>query len=245
MGRLIIRVASPIVLLLLVLIPIEFSSAQEGRDTVEICSPASTVVIATDGGVVDISALDESEVARVVGAKGSTDSIVAELKDVCGFTSFVLIDGNGSQGTNSASAIGTRSSDKYTDPVADAILDACNYSVAIVEVQQDDICVDIPACGDDRGFVWSDNNGYLWSGDRGYLWSGNRGYLWSGARGYLWSGVRANPGLESNSNPWFDVHDACIDDQGYLWSGDRGYLWSGDRGYLWSGVRGYLWSGDR
>jgi hypothetical protein len=171
--------AVPFMFLFLIVSPIEFSSAQEDEATVEVCRPASTVIIATDGGVVDLSALDESEVARVSGAKGSTENVISELKEECGFASFVLVDGDGSQGSNGASALSLRSSDKYTDPLSDAILEAYNYSVAVVEVQKDDIFaeVNVPVCTDDqKASPWLEED------DRGFLWSGARGYLWSGAR---------------------------------------------------------------
>ena len=175
------------------MIPIDFSSAQEDETTVEICSPASTVIIATDVGLVDISALDESEVVRVAGAKGSAERVVSELKEACGFTSFVLVDGNGSQGPAGASVVSVRASDKYIDPLSAALLEACNSSVAIVEVQKDDICLDVtvPVCNDEqKASPWLEDD--------------DRGYLWSGDRGYLWSGLRASPWLENRSNPWFD-----------------------------------------
>ena len=255
----------PIIFLGLVFLSVEFSSAQEDEGTVELCTPASTVIIASDGGVVDISALDESEVARVTGAKGSTDSIIAELKKLCGFSSFILLDGNGSSGSNNSRAISQRVSDKVTDPVADAMLEACNSSVAILEVRKDDICVDVPECGVDQGFVWTDDNGYLWSGGYGYLWSGiyitpdTKASPWLEGKASPWLEGRASPWLEGRSNPWFDqkaspwlelnaspwisLNNVCIDDLGYLWSGNYGYLWSGSYGYLWSGAYGYLWSG--
>ena len=255
----------PILFLALVVLPIEFSNAQE--DAVEICRPASSIVIATDGGVVDISALDESEVAIVTGAKGSTDSIVAELKEECGFKSFVLVDGNGSQGSNAISAIGGRGLDKFLDPVSQAMLDACNSSVAIVEVQKDDVCVDVPVCGDDRahpwldkegvpwvdkdgvpwvdkdGVPWVDNRGVPWVDNRGVPWVDNRGVPWVDNRAHPWLDQKASPWLELNASPGISLSDVCIDDFGYLWSGAYGYLWSGAYGYLWSGGYGYLWSG--
>ena len=185
LGHSSILFAVPLMFVLLIVIPIEFSSAQEDEVTIEVCSPTSTVVIATDGGVVDLSTLDESEVARISGAKGSAESIVAELQEVRGFTSFVLVDGDGSQEPSTVSAVSVRASDKYTDPLSDALLKACNSSVAIVEVQKDDICaeVNVPVCTDDqKASPWLEDD--------------DRGYLWTGDRGYLWRGVRASPWLE-------------------------------------------------
>lgn len=243
----------PFMFLLFILIPIEFSSAQEDETTIEICSPASTLIIATDGGLVDISALDESEVARVTGAKGSAESVVAELKEACGFTSFVLVDGNGngSQGPAEASAVSVRASDKYIDPLSAALIEACNYSVAIVEVQKEDVCagVSVPACtGDKKASPWlevdEDNREYLWYrlGASPWLEKDDRGFVWSDLRASPWLEANASPWLEANASPWISNRELCIDDQGYLWSNLNGYFWSNLNGYLWSNLNGYLWS---
>lgn len=239
--------------LLLVAFPMEFSSAQEDGVTIKVCRPSSAVVIATDGGVVDLSALDESGVARVSGAKGTTENVISELKKECGFTSFVLLEGAGSQASDGTSAVSLRASDKYIDPTTEAILDACNYSVAIVEVQKEDVCtgVSVPVCtGDKKASPWLErdeqNREYLWyrlGAASPWLEKDDRGFVWSDLRASPWLELDASPWLELEASPWLEKEgELCVDDKGYLWSNLNGYLWSNLNGYLWSNLNGYLWS---
>ena len=237
--------AVPMMFLAVVFLPIEFSNAAEDEVTIEICSPDSKVIIATDGGVVDLSGLEQSPVARVSGGDTATESVIKDLQEVCGFTSFVMLNGDGSSAYGGRqnvdlTVVNKSSGDKVS--LSDALLESCNYDAVMLEVQKEDICAEttIPKCtGDQKASPWleEEDRGYLWSNERAYLWSNQRGYLWSNQRGYLWSNLNVSPWLESN--------DVCVDDRGYLWSNERGYLWSNGRGYLWSNERAYLWSNER
>ncbi len=220
------------------------SLAQEkiaGPDTVEveICSKSSKIIIASDGGNLDISSLKGSILGIAQNDGDPIQSVIDGLGAECGYKSIISINGDSLSVGNSSSRVWNLRASVIAPAISDKtlnelLIESCSYDAVLIEDVQED------NCDQKLGFVCEREDGSTWVDTNGFPYIDVNGFPYIDVNGFPFVDVNGFPYIDVNGFPFVDIREsACNSEKGFPFVDLNGFPFVDGKGFPYIDANGF------